>query len=173
VRRSIGLAVAVTGAAVLALAAAIVALADAPWRTAPTVAETPADGAREIRVRVYAWGFSPRVVRVSPGQTVRFVVRTDDIKHGFAVNELGINLELRPGEETRSPTLVVALPEGVYPIHCSAFCGLGHPSMKGKLVVGTPRADAGLRRPWIASLLAAAMVAGFTLVVGRARGRRA
>lgn len=127
------------------------------------------DGVREIRVRVHAWGFSPRVVRVNPGDTVRFYVVSDDIQHGFAINEMGLNLQLVSGREVRSPTVQINLPAGKYAIHCSTFCGLGHPSMKASLIVGNPGPALGGTAPWIASFLALAASAVFAMF---AAGRR-
>ena len=75
------------------------------------------DGVREITLRSYTWGFSPSVLRVRPGERVRFVVLSEDMHHGFAINELGINLQLGPGRGARSPVVKVDLPEGVYAVH--------------------------------------------------------
>jgi heme/copper-type cytochrome/quinol oxidase subunit 2 len=99
-------------------------------------------------------------------------VRSEDIAHGFAINELGLNLQPRHGREARSPAVEVNLPEGTYAIHCSVFCGLGHPSMKAKLVVGAPGPAPGRRAPWVASALAVAAVVGLALAVNGAAGRR-
>ena len=150
---------------------AIVAMSGALSPAAPPADDGGGDGPREIPIRVYAWGFSPSVVRVKPGQTVRFVVTTDDIRHGFAINELHMNLQLLPGRKVRSPAVAVDLPEGTYAIRCSTFCGLGHPSMKAKLVVGAPGPARGARAPWIASALAVAAVVGLGLAGRRDRGR--
>jgi cytochrome c oxidase subunit 2 len=128
--------------------------------------ETP----REIAVHVYAWGMSPRVIRVDPGESVRFVVSTDDIMHGFAINELGVNLALRPGHAVPSPAVTVGLLEGSYPIHCSVFCGLGHSAMKARLVVGRPGPAPASRAPWLASAAGLAFVAVFTAVAFRVAG---
>jgi heme/copper-type cytochrome/quinol oxidase subunit 2 len=155
--------------AVLPLAAATVWTTGALSRMAAPPDDDGGAGPRDIPVRVHAWGFSPSLVRVKPGQRVRFVVVSDDIKHGFAINELRLNLQLLPGQEVRSPMLEVTLPEGTYAIHCSTFCGLGHPSMKAKLVVGTPGPEPAAAAPWVASALAAAAVAGVALV---ARSRK-
>jgi heme/copper-type cytochrome/quinol oxidase subunit 2 len=138
--------------------------AGAIWLAQPSAREITiaSDGSiepREVHVRVHAWGLRPNVIRVAPGQRVRFVVSTDDIKHGFAINELGLNLQLRPGQETRSPVVDVRMPEGRYAIHCSTFCGLGHASMKGALVVGSPGRARARAEPWIASAIAIALVA--------------
>lgn len=146
---------------VLPLAALIVWAASATMGSA-AVATIGSDGVPEIAVRAHTWGFSPRVVRVDPGDTVRFVVVSDDIKHGFAINELGVNLQLAAGKAVRSPAVRVDLPPGVYPIHCSVFCGMGHPSMKGRLVVGDPGRPPASALPGIASLLTLA-AAGLVL----------
>lgn len=161
---------ALTAAVVAPLAAAVVWLVHAPGVVGSAPDGAGPDGVREIAVRVHAWGFSPRVVHVKPGQTVRFVARSEDIQHGLAINELGVNLPLAPGGAVRSAAVAVDLPEGVYAIHCSVFCGLGHPSMKAKLVVGTPRPAPGAAAPWIASLLAAGMVAGAAAAALAGRG---
>jgi heme/copper-type cytochrome/quinol oxidase subunit 2 len=158
-----------TAAVLLPLGAAVVWAAYAPWSSA-TAAAVSGEAVREIPVRVHAWGFSPRVIQVAPGQTVRFVASSDDIGHGFAINELGVNLPLRPGQKIRSPEMTVDLPEGVYEIHCSVFCGLGHPAMKGRLVVGAPRANPVSAVPWLASL-AVGLIAAAVLAVTALRSR--
>ncbi len=164
-------ALALTTAALVPLGALIVWVAHAPWAALSTPAGVAATGTHEIAVRAHAWGFSPRVVRVSPGETVRFIASSEDMRHGFAINELGVNLGLLPGQEVRSAAVDVNLPEGTYVIHCSVFCGLGHPSMKAKLIVGTPTPAPGSALPWGASLAAAALVAGFTLATSARRRR--
>lgn len=125
------------------------------------------DGVWEFTIRGSTWRFSPSVVYVDPDDTVRFVVVSEDIKHGFAVNELGINLPLHPRKTARSAAVKIALPEGTYTIHCSVFCGLGHPSMKAKLVVGNPGPSLDRWVPWIASLAGLAAAGSFAAVVRR------
>ena len=80
---------------------------------------------------------------------------------------------LAPGRDTRSPAVKVDLPEGIYPIHCSVFCGIGHPSMKARLVVGAPRPALGSRLPWIASVLSAPAAVGFGAWARAGRSARA
>lgn len=158
-----------TAAAVLLLGAVLIWVVYGPPGVESATDGGRRDGVREITIRVYAWGFSPRVVYVSPDETVRFSVLTEDIEHGFAINELGVNLQLRSGKEVRSPEVKVNLPAGKYAIHCSVFCGIGHPSMKAKLVVGNPGPAPGSRAPWIASLLSLAAATAFGVFVA---GRR-
>ena len=127
------------------------------------------DGVKDISVHARSWGFTPRVVHVEPGDTIRFRVVSDDIKHGFAINELGLNLQLAVDREVRTPDLKIALPPGKYTIHCSTFCGLGHSTMKASLVVGDPRPAAAARVPWLASLLTLAAAGSFAAFAARRR----
>jgi heme/copper-type cytochrome/quinol oxidase subunit 2 len=158
-----------TAAAVAVLGALTIWIVDGPQALVSVSPTAGSDGVKEISVRVYAWGFSPRAIRVEPGETVRFKVVSDDIQHGFAINELGLNLQLVSGREVRSPAVKVALPPGKYPIQCSTFCGLGHPSMKATLIVGDPGPTPGAMVPWIASLLTLAAAGSFAAL---AAGRR-
>lgn len=131
------------------------------------------DGVREITLRGYTWGFSPSMLHVQPGESVRFVVESEDMQHGFAISELGLNLQLGPGRSVRSPVVKVDLPEGVYAVHCSVFCGLGHASMKARLVVGSPPPPAGRMAPWLASAAAVTLAAGFWGMAWTRRAGRA
>lgn len=160
-----------TAGAVALLGAGIVWVAHGPESAVATIGDVAQDDVREVAVHVHAWGFSPKVIRVRPGERVRFVAVTDDINHGLAINELAVNLQLVPGRAVRSSPVAVTLPEGTYAIHCSTFCGLGHPAMKGRLVVGTPPPAAGARAPWLASLASVAAVAAFAVVVSLRRRR--
>ena len=128
------------------------------------------DGVREITLRAHTWGFSPRVVYVEPQETVRFLIQSEDIHHGFAINELGVHVPLQPERQTRTAAVRAELPEGIYTIHCSSFCGLGHVSMKGHLVVGQPPPSPARLLPWAASLASLGMVAGFAILVRRGAG---
>lgn len=127
------------------------------------------DGVKEVSIHARSWSFIPRVIHVEPGDTVRFKVTSDDIKHGFAINELGLNLQLAADREVRSPDVKIALPPGKYTIHCSTFCGLGHSTMKASLVVGEPGTAIAAGVPWVASLLTLAAAGSFAAFAARRR----
>ena len=158
-----------TAAAVLLLAALTIWTVErlgAFLSVSPTVGS---EGVKDISVHAHSWGFTPRVIHVEPGDTVRFRVLSDDIKHGFAINELGLNLQLAADHEVRSPDIKIALPPGKYTIHCSTFCGLGHSTMKASLIVGDPRPTAAARVPWLASFLTLAAPCSFAAFAARRR----
>jgi heme/copper-type cytochrome/quinol oxidase subunit 2 len=162
-----------TVAAVATLGAAVVWAAYGLAGVIPAGDDVTRNGVRQVTIHGHSWGFSPNVIRVAPGETVQFIVQSEDLRHGFSINELGINLPLAPGRDSRSPAVKVDLPEGVYPIHCSVFCGIGHPSMKARLVVGAPPPAPGSRLPWIASLLSVAAAVGFGAWARAGRSARA
>jgi heme/copper-type cytochrome/quinol oxidase subunit 2 len=131
------------------------------------------DGVREIRISERQWSFEPAIIKVNPGDRVRFILTSMDISHGFSVNELDINLALSPEEEIIHEVVIPAdIAEGIYTMYCSVFCGIGHPYMKGNTIIGTPSSllgiDMGQILPYIGTLVMAGMFATF-IVIGRRR----
>ena len=140
----------------------------------------PAEGmmhgdVKMFEISVQEWSFEPAVIKVNPGDKVQFIVTSKDVWHGFAINELNINLTI-PSEETVTKEGVIPtdVADGVYTMYCSVFCGLGHPYLKGQVIVGTPKLFLGVGwgkiLPYLATL---AMAAVFTLaiLVGRRKIR--
>ncbi len=129
------------------------------------------DGVREFRILAPQWYFDPAVITVSPGETVRFIVTSADIMHGFAINELGVNLPLSPEVAVTTEVVIPPdIPEGTYTMYCSIFCGIGHPYMKGTIVIGERGFEIGRILPYIATLAMAGMFAVF-IIIGRRRVR--
>ncbi len=129
------------------------------------------DGVREFRISASQWYFGPGSIKVNPGETVRFIVTSVDITHGFAINEMDVNLPLAPsGEIAREVVVPADIPEGTYTMYCSIFCGIGHPYMKGSIIIGDPGVGIGRILPYVATLVMAGMFAAF-IVIGRRRAR--
>lgn len=72
-------------------------------------------------------------ITVKQGQRVTIELRTLDITHGFAIDELGVNAIVLPGETVT--VSFVASKVGVFKYYCPVFCGLGHASMWGDFQV--------------------------------------
>ena len=88
---------------------------------------------REIRVTARQWEFDPNPIKVKLGEKVRLIVKSEDVTHGMAIPEFGINEVLPPGKE-----VVIefqATKKGTFPFFCSVACGEGHAGMRGSLVV--------------------------------------
>ncbi|MFA4906233.1 MAG: cupredoxin domain-containing protein [Candidatus Margulisiibacteriota bacterium] len=88
---------------------------------------------QEIKVVAKRYEFIPQTIEVNAGRPVRLVLTSEDVTHGFAIKEFGIDNQIEPGKET----IVEFTPDktGTFDFHCSVFCGLGHGGMKGKLIV--------------------------------------
>jgi cytochrome c oxidase subunit 2 len=92
---------------------------------------------REIKVSARRFEFSPRTITVSKGESVSLVITSEDVDHGFAIKEFGIDQEIKAKQ-----TKVIELTpdrEGRFQFTCSVFCGDRHGEMIGELIVnGTP-----------------------------------
>jgi cytochrome c oxidase subunit 2 len=93
-----------------------------------------ADGSRELQVIAKKYEFVPARLEVVQGETVRIVVRSEDSKHGFGIKELDVKTEV---PKTGEPATIefVADEAGEFEITCTKWCGKGHKTMKGLLVV--------------------------------------
>jgi cytochrome c oxidase subunit 2 len=87
----------------------------------------------EIKVTARQFEFEPRTITVHKGEPVRLAITSEDVDHGFAVDEFKINKRIKAGAKT----VVEFTPdrEGKFRIYCSVVCGDGHDKMVGELVV--------------------------------------
>jgi cytochrome c oxidase subunit II len=87
----------------------------------------------EVQITAKKYEFQPDIINVKQGDHVRLVITAKDHDHGFKLKAYNINQRLKKGV----PTTIefTADQAGTFPFECSVFCGLGHPHMKGKLVV--------------------------------------
>lgn len=89
---------------------------------------------RIIEIVATRYAYEPSEVAVTEGETVRLLVRSGDGPHGFEIKQLKVKKELLRGAAPVSIEFTAGAP-GRYPILCSEFCGDGHGSMKGMLVI--------------------------------------
>jgi cytochrome c oxidase subunit II len=69
------------------------------------------------------------------GKPVKMLLRSIDVLHDFYVPQIRAKMDLVPGIVTYlwfTPTA-----PGQYEILCAAYCGVGHPQMRGTLIVET------------------------------------
>lgn len=104
------------------------------------VTETPSEpettAAPEVKsftMTAKRWEFVPSTITVNEGDTVRLVVTSTDVEHGIALPQFGVNETLPPNQTVT--VQFVADKAGTYTFFCNVFCGSGHGSMKGTLVV--------------------------------------
>jgi len=86
-----------------------------------------------IDMKIYQFAYEPNLIEVSQGDVIHLTVTASDVGHGFRIDEYGIDEKLDPGE-TRTIT-IEADKLGTFEFDCSVFCGSGHGSMSGKLIV--------------------------------------
>jgi cytochrome c oxidase subunit 2 len=79
------------------------------------------------------WFFEPAELRVPRGAQVTFIATSADVIHGLHVAGTRINVMLIPGQVARV-THTFDRP-GEYLLVCHEYCGVGHHTMGGKVIV--------------------------------------
>lgn len=88
---------------------------------------------RTIAVTAKRFEFSPPTISLKKGETVRLLVKSEDVTHGLFLRPLKIDTELVPGE-TQTVT-VTPQSAGTFTAICHHFCGAQHGNMKLTVVV--------------------------------------
>lgn len=99
----------------------------------PAATQEETTEVKEINVVAKQFSFEPNQIIVNQGDKVKLSLTTEDVEHGFAISEYGINEKVKQGETTIIE--FTADKSGEFEIRCSIVCGSGHSSMKGKLIV--------------------------------------
>lgn len=86
---------------------------------------------KEISMTARVWDFVPNLIEINKGDKVKLTVTAVDVKHGISI--FGINKKLEPNK----PEVIefTADETGEFPFFCTVYCGDGHGSMKGKVIV--------------------------------------
>ena len=86
----------------------------------------------EINMTARQFEFVPSQIKVKNGTLVRIKIRSEDVLHGFAIDEFGVNKQVGQSETVIE---FVADKTGTFTFYCSVYCGVGHSNMRGTLVV--------------------------------------
>lgn len=112
----------------------------APTPTPPTPEPEPepepvvaAPAVKSFNMTAKQWEFVPSTITVNKGDTVRLSITSTDVDHGFALSQFGVSANLQPGKTVQVE--FVADKKGTFSFFCNVFCGSGHGSMRGSLVV--------------------------------------
>jgi cytochrome c oxidase subunit II len=100
---------------------------------AAPVRSRAADNVEIVKITASKFHFTPDRITLAKGQPVTLQLTSADRTHGFMVKPLGIDTDIEPGKTTA----ITIKPEkaGTYTTICDHYCGLGHNSMKMKIVV--------------------------------------
>ena len=95
-----------------------------------------ADGIEEprtIAITAKRFEFVPSTITLKKGETVKLVVKSEDVTHGFFLRPLKIDADLTPGETQQISVTPQAT--GTFTAICHHFCGAGHGNMKLTVIV--------------------------------------
>jgi cytochrome c oxidase subunit II len=89
---------------------------------------------RKITVVAKKYKFEPNHIELKVGEPVEITFQSLDARHGFSCKDLKLEKVIftkdSPGKLTFTPDKA-----GTFKFKCAHFCGLGHPKMKGEIVV--------------------------------------
>jgi len=106
-----------------------------PWGEQPAEARLHelAPGEYEVYILAQTWTYMPNRITVPVGSKITFYVTSKDVIHGFRLQDTNINMMVIPGEVS---TLTATFNEaGTYDFLCHEYCGVGHHTMYGQLIV--------------------------------------
>jgi cytochrome c oxidase subunit 2 len=88
---------------------------------------------RVIKVSARKFAFTPSEIALKKGEPVTLELSTEDVFMGFNAPDLKVRSDIVPGKVMR----VRLTPDraGSFPFLCDIFCGDGHETMSGKIVV--------------------------------------
>jgi cytochrome c oxidase subunit 2 len=104
---------------------------EGPWSD-PGLREL-APGKYEAYILAQTWVFIPKTIDVKVGDTVTFYITSKDVQHGFELEGTNINMMVLPGQVSKlTYTFEQA---GEFQFLCHEYCGVGHHTMYGSVVV--------------------------------------
>ena len=92
-----------------------------------------APGVYEAYILAQTWVFQPNEVRIPAGSEITFYVTSKDVQHGFVIERTNLNMMVLPGQVSKA-TMTFNEP-GEYYFICHEYCGVGHQTMYGRLIV--------------------------------------
>jgi cytochrome c oxidase subunit II len=100
--------------------------------SAPGVTTRP-DGSVHVTMVAMSFSFLPNEVHVPVGHPVTFRITSMDVTHGFEVAGTNANTMVVPGYVSQF-TYTFRAP-GEHLVVCNEYCGVGHHTMQGKVIV--------------------------------------
>jgi cytochrome c oxidase subunit II len=92
-----------------------------------------APGRYEAYILAQMWAFLPNEIRVPAGSTITFYLTSKDVQHGLKIEKTNINMMVLPGQIS---VLTATFDKpGTYHLICHEYCGVGHHTMFGRLIV--------------------------------------
>jgi len=93
----------------------------------------PAANAREVRVVARRFVFEPDTIQVPRGTVLTLRFTAPEVPMGFNLPDYALRTDIMPGRE--AVLRFTADRAGRFTFLCDVFCGNGHETMSGELVV--------------------------------------
>jgi cytochrome c oxidase subunit 2 len=90
-------------------------------------------GGRTVKIEAKRFSFTPNLITLKKGEPVVLEVTALDFAHGFNIPEMNMRRDLIPGKAVQIPLTPDKV--GRFSFLCDNFCGSGHETMDGMLVV--------------------------------------
>lgn len=88
-----------------------------------------------VSISAERFTFNPAKVTVKQGETIEFVLTSDDTGHGFRIPSAGIDVAIPSSGRGEIRVRFTAKEKGTFTFECSRPCGAGHNLMRGSIVV--------------------------------------
>jgi cytochrome c oxidase subunit II len=88
---------------------------------------------RTIKVSAKRFTFTPSEIALKKGEPVVFELTTEDVFMGFNAPDFGVRSDIVPGKTAKVP--LTPNKTGTFIFLCDVFCGDGHETMSGRMVV--------------------------------------
>ena len=99
---------------------------------------------QDVKVTAVSWSYEFSDQEFEVGQAVRFMAKSTDTMHGFAIYDpqgnLLFTLMLMPGLKTPTSLVHVFTEPGTYKVRCLEYCGAAHHDMTDEIVVTAEKA---------------------------------
>ena len=89
---------------------------------------------RVIPIHARRFVFTPSRIALAPHESVLFELTAEDTLMGFSIPQFGVRADVPPGTVVK--LAAAAGDAGTVPFLCDIFCGSGHETMNGVIVVG-------------------------------------
>ncbi|MEK6938956.1 MAG: cupredoxin domain-containing protein [Nanoarchaeota archaeon] len=88
---------------------------------------------KTFEITAKSFSFEPDTITVNKGDKVKLIVTSIDIDHGVGIKEYNLRQYVAAG---KTETIeFIADKQGTFNFYCSVYCGEGHGTMKGQLIV--------------------------------------
>lgn len=104
------------------------------WIAAPAHTQEPGQPQeRVIKITAKRFEYNPSEIRLKKGVPVVFELTSLDRLHGFNIFDFGVRADIYPGKTTQ--VRMVPQKTGTFIFRCDNYCGEGHESMEGTIIV--------------------------------------